>query len=198
MNQKILILYASRYGQTKKISQYIGERLSQNDNQVDLRSISDPLPKNLSEYQALLLGSSIYVGKPNKQLTRWAFQHRDAIASLPFKALFLVDLNAADPRPKALEMEKILMEQFQEATGCKPDLTANLIGALNYRSYGFFIRWILKQISKKAGGPVDTSRNYELTRWADVENFAKSISRFLSWPVSRPDKMSQNTMHSHV
>jgi menaquinone-dependent protoporphyrinogen oxidase len=197
MNQKVLIVYASHYGQTQKISQYIGDRLRQLRFQVDLRSISDPLP-NVAAYQAILIGSSIYVGKPNKNLTRWACQNREAIARLPLKALFLVDLNAADSRPKALEMEKTLMAKFQAASGVTPDVTANLIGALNYQNYNVLTRWILKQISKQAGGPVDTSRNYELTRWIDVENFAESIARRLSGLVSVPDNLSQAPSPGHV
>lgn len=33
------------------------------------------------------------------------------------------------------------------------------------------LRWVMKQISKRHFGPTDTSRDYELTDWAEVQRF---------------------------
>ena len=52
--------------------------------------------------------------------------------------------------------------------------------ALLYSKYNFVVRFIMKAIATKAGGPVDTSRDYEFTDWNKldhlIENFVESAS----------------------
>jgi hypothetical protein len=48
---------------------------------------------------------------------------------------------------------------------------------LAYREYGFFIRLVMKRIAKKEGAPPDTSRNYEMTNWEQVDKLAREMAR---------------------
>jgi menaquinone-dependent protoporphyrinogen oxidase len=44
-------------------------------------------------------------------------------------------------------------------------------GALAYSKYSFFVKLVMKTIAWKAGGPTDTSRDYEFTDWATLDRF---------------------------
>jgi menaquinone-dependent protoporphyrinogen oxidase len=44
-------------------------------------------------------------------------------------------------------------------------------GALVYSKYSFFTKLIMKTISRRAGGPTDTSRDYEFTDWVALDRF---------------------------
>jgi menaquinone-dependent protoporphyrinogen oxidase len=44
-------------------------------------------------------------------------------------------------------------------------------GALAYSKYNFFIKLVMKAIARKAGGPTDTSRDYEFTDWPALDRF---------------------------
>jgi menaquinone-dependent protoporphyrinogen oxidase len=44
-------------------------------------------------------------------------------------------------------------------------------GALTYSKYNFFIKLIMKTMARRAGGPTDTSRDYEFTDWAALDRF---------------------------
>jgi len=46
-----------------------------------------------------------------------------------------------------------------------------LCAHLTYCKYNFFIKLMMKTIARKAGGPTDTSRDYEFTDWATVDRF---------------------------
>jgi menaquinone-dependent protoporphyrinogen oxidase len=50
-------------------------------------------------------------------------------------------------------------------------------GALRYRSYNPFIRFMMRLIAGAAGGDIDTSRDYEYTDWLAVERFATEFAR---------------------
>jgi menaquinone-dependent protoporphyrinogen oxidase len=74
------------------------------------------------------------------------------------------------------------MEQFLKATGWSPDLVTTVGGALSYTQYPPLMRWIMKRIARKEGGPTDTTRDHELTNWQHVDDFARRFAR-LAAPV---------------
>jgi menaquinone-dependent protoporphyrinogen oxidase len=45
-----------------------------------------------------------------------------------------------------------------------------------YTRYNPVVRWVIKRISKRRGGPVDTSRDHEVTDWAQVRRFVDAVS----------------------
>ena len=58
-----------------------------------------------------------------------------------------------------------------------PARIVSVAGRLAYREYGFFIRWVMKRIAKKEGAPTDTSRDYELTNWGEVDALARDMAK---------------------
>jgi menaquinone-dependent protoporphyrinogen oxidase len=74
------------------------------------------------------------------------------------------------------DVQKVL-EAFFEQTGWRPQRVKPVAGALLYTKYNFLIRFIVKQIARKAGGDTDTSRDYEYTDWPALDRFADEITR---------------------
>ena len=50
-----------------------------------------------------------------------------------------------------------------------------MAGALPYTRYNWLIRRVMKRIAAKAGGDIDTTRNYEYTDWQDLRTFAEQF-----------------------
>jgi Flavodoxin domain len=48
-------------------------------------------------------------------------------------------------------------------------------GRLAYTQYGFVKRFIMRQIARREGGPIDVTRDHELTRWDEVARFADVV-----------------------
>ncbi len=61
MNKAILVTYASKYGATREIAEKIGEDLQQAGLAVDVLPVTSV--RELADYQAVVLGSAIYIGK---------------------------------------------------------------------------------------------------------------------------------------
>ncbi len=67
----------------------------------------------------------------------------------------------------------ILYEEILELSGWRRDKLAVFAGRIDYPSYRFIDRLIIRFIMLITKGPTDTSQTYEFTDWKKVANFAK-------------------------
>jgi menaquinone-dependent protoporphyrinogen oxidase len=106
-------------------------------------------------------------------------RHRAELEGVPAALLSvsLTQANAQDPtckpevRLRAHKDVERMLEDFYASTGFRPKRVSAVAGALPYSRYNPLIRYIMKRISRRAGGPTDTSRDYELTDWAALDQF---------------------------
>ena len=91
-------------------------------------------------------------------------------------AFFSVSLSAASKNQGEVEAAGRLARAFPEARGWSPGFIESVAGRLAYREYGFFIRFVMKRIARKEGAPTDTSRDYDLTNWEQVETLARRFA----------------------
>ena len=69
MDKKILVTYASKYGTTAEIAEKIGEVLRQANLHTDVLSVKQV--RDLTAYEAVILGSAVYYGKWRKDAVRF-------------------------------------------------------------------------------------------------------------------------------
>ena len=91
-------------------------------------------------------------------------------------AFFSVSGAAGSPHEKDHTGVAKLVDKLIEQTRWQPAKTQSFGGAILYTQYGFFKRLMMKMIVKSAGGPTDTSRDYELTDWNAVTRFAQDFA----------------------
>lgn len=181
---KVLVLYATHYGQTRAIAAAIAQRLRERGCQVDLLDLADrahlPAPHG---YDALVLGSRVEVGKHAGDLRSYVQVHRDALDQLP-TAFFSVSMAAASPAAGP-DPSGYMASSFDDL-GWHPRLAASFAGGLPYRKYGWFMRFVMKRISRAAGRTTDTSRDHEFTDWTRVAAFADDLVALLPATTSPP------------
>ena len=77
----VVVVYASKYGSTKGIAEFIAERMRGQGLEAEARSVdSRPDP---GQYDAVVLGSAVYLGRWMKEAAEFAEQNRAALASRP-------------------------------------------------------------------------------------------------------------------
>lgn len=167
---RVAVVYASRGGQTSKIASYISEKLQERGHSTQLIDVEKHPQPLASEIDCIIYGSPVYRGKFLPPLLDWVKKHHQNLTKAT-TALFVVCLNSADKHPEARAADKRLLQEFMQQTGWVPDFAANLAGALKYRDYPWYLRLLMKRISAKAGGDLDTSKNYEYTDWSRVDAF---------------------------
>ncbi len=173
---KTLIVYFSKHGQTEAIAKRIAVVMDTTDQSVEIVSVTEAHRiDSLDVYDIVILGSPIYLKRHSKRLKRFVGRH---LGSLRKKqtAFFSVSLSAAGDATQRKDAFDC-MNSFLESCNWSPSTTEIFAGALPYSKYNWLTRWIMKRIARKAGGDMDTSRDYEFTNWNKVETFAKQIER---------------------
>jgi len=166
---KILIVYGTTEGQTRKIARFMEDVLQDAGHKVTIADASDepPVP---GDYDAIVIGGSIHVHKYQSAVTHYITKHVAVLNKMP-GAFFSVCLAvASDMEEEHREAEKITSD-FLAQTGWKPLFTTQVAGALKYTRYDYFKRLIMKVISKREGRTTDTSQDYEYTNWDAVKKF---------------------------
>ena len=78
MSTRVLVTYASKYGATAEIAEKIAEVLSQAGLQIDLLPIEQVA--DLKPYQAVVLGTAIYIGRWRKAAVKFLKQYEEVLA----------------------------------------------------------------------------------------------------------------------
>jgi menaquinone-dependent protoporphyrinogen oxidase len=122
---------------------------------------------------------------------------RDNLAALAARpAAFLsvsmsqagVELPGATPEERAAHATNVrqILERFYTETGWRPKHVTAVAGAVLYTKYNFLVRFIMKRISKQAGGSTNTSQDHEYTDWRALDRFSDEFEGVLSTADTQP------------
>ncbi len=91
-----LVLYGTGEGQTAKIAERISDTISERGHEtseIDVRDRPDSF--TLEEYDAVVVGASIHVGKHQEAVRDFVTDNRDTLSEMP-TAFFQVSLSSAN------------------------------------------------------------------------------------------------------
>ena len=167
---RILVLYGTTDGHTAKVATALGDTLRATGVDVDLvdAGTGEPEPQ---DYAGVIVAASLHAAGYQRVVRRWVRRHAAALRDKP-TAFVSVCLGVLQQDPTVRQELAAIRERFFTATEWRPTMTETIAGALLYTKYNWVKRWVMKRIVMKAGGDVDTSRDYEYTNWADVRAFA--------------------------
>ncbi|HEY3500587.1 MAG TPA: flavodoxin domain-containing protein [Polyangiaceae bacterium] len=173
----ILVVYATKEGQTEKIARRITDTLRHEGHTVDLVDTDHPrvVPEH-GRFQAVFVGAPIHAGGYPRSVLRFVRTHHALLERVP-SAFFSVGLAVASRTSDGRAQTLPLVEKFVEQTGWRPRRVELLAGALLYSKYNFLVRFVMRRISAKEGGDTDTTRDYEYTDWQAVDRFALDFVR---------------------
>lgn len=174
-----LVVYESGEGQTGKVAERVVGVLSDRGHETTLFGV-EVLPPNLDveEFDAVLVGSSIHLGRHGGAIRSFVENNREAFAGRPTGFFQLSLSSAVDDEDRQAEAAGYV-DAFLEGTGWDPDRIALFGGALRYSEYGFLKRLLMQRIAEGATGDTDTARDYEYTDWAEVAAFANDFASFV-------------------
>lgn len=169
--KRILVIYGTTEGHTRKIAEFIAERLRAAGKAVDLIDAASPAASQVAPiYAGAFAGGSLHQGKHQSALAHFLKANAAWLNAIP-TAFFSVSLAMAGRDAAARAEAQKLADEILEDAGLKPGMVRLIAGALKYTQYDFFKRWIMKSIAEKAGGDTDTSQDHEYTDWDDVARF---------------------------
>jgi len=160
MDKQVLVAYASKYGATKEIAEKIGEVLHQaglSTNVLPAAEVSD-----LSPYQAVVLGSAVYIGKWRKQAAKFLQDNKNMLADRPVW-LFSSGPSGEGDAVDLLQGWRFPKAQQPIADSIQPRDIAVFHGAVDEDKLNF----IEKSMIKNVEAPVGDFRDWEaIATWA--------------------------------
>lgn len=171
------VFFATTEGQTQRIA----ERLAASLRAAGLGSVALEVTSvaartmDWSDAKGVVLAASLHAGQYQRAAADFARRNLAHLNAVP--SLFVaVSLSAASRQPAERLAAEQLARGFASGLGWTPTRVASVAGALAYTRYPFLKRWFMKRIARKEGGPIDTSRDHELTDWGAVAGIASEFA----------------------
>jgi menaquinone-dependent protoporphyrinogen oxidase len=166
----VLVAYASKHGSTAEIAEVIARVLTEAGCAVELRRAS--MVGSMEEFDAVVIGSSIYIGQWHADAMRFIDEHERALQGTEVW-LFSSGPIGEDPLPKE---EPPVTEQLMERTGANEH--RSFAGRLDRSSLGFGERLITTALRAPSG---------DFRDWDAIREWAAGISRQLesSKPIAQ-------------
>ena len=170
---KILILYATTDGHTRKICDRLQQVIEQQGHQVTLVSVNDESRIDLQTFDKIVIGASIRYGKHSPKITGFINRNMQLLDSKP-NAFFSVNIVARKPEKNQPDTNPYLRKFLKQIAWCPKEL-AVFAGKLEYPKYSFFDRLMIRLIMFITKGPTDPKAVIEFTDWQQVEAFGRLI-----------------------
>lgn len=164
---KLLIVYGTTEGQTRKICSYLRDKALDDGHQVSIVDATGP-DVNPDSFDAALIGASIHAEKYQSSVIHYAREHHQALNKKP-TGFISVSLAAVHDDPQSQKELEEITNDFLNKTGWNPTFVKQVAGALRYTKYNFFKKFIMRMIAQKSGGSTDTSKDTEYTDWNQVK-----------------------------
>ncbi|MGJ5640750.1 menaquinone-dependent protoporphyrinogen IX dehydrogenase [Formosa sp. S-31] len=172
MDKKAAILYSTVDGQTLKICKHIVAYLNEQGFQPELRELKS-FKGNVSDYNTIILGASIRYGKHQKNVIQFIETHQKKLEQVN-TAFFSVNLVARNPEKNSKDTNPYLIKFFKTISW-RPDIVDVFAGRLDYASYTWYDRLLIKLIMKITHGPTQAKEPLEYTNWSRVDQFSETI-----------------------
>lgn len=174
MNPKILLIYASRYGQTQMIASRIADVVEQEGGRAHLWNVDAvPATLDLGAFDVVVLAGAVMWSRHARRLRRFIRRKLAVLSSI--RSILVSVSNAAcsaEGRPVA---EDYAHRLFRE-TGWQPDSFVLFGGSVTFTKYGFLTRLVMTRVERQNGRGTDRTRDYDYTDWEAVDAFARSLA----------------------
>ena len=171
---KVLILYSTVDGHTRKICERLSKVIETAGHEATLADLHERRGIELERFDTVVVGASIRYGKHRPQVAEFMRANRPVLERKP-SAFFSVNIVARKPGRNSPDTNPYA-RKFLRQIGWRPRVTAVFAGRLDYPSYGYWDRQIIRFIMLLTRGPTDPKSVIEFTDWRQVESVGRQIA----------------------
>lgn len=152
------IIYASKTGTTRDCANLLKDKLSSDVQLIDLKTVENP---NVADYDKIIVGSAIYMGRPLKEVVNFCMKNKEILLHKHI-SFFFCGLET-DERIKADASNYIAVELMERAS-----IIDYFGGELHHDKVNFIDKFIMKQMEK-------TLKVKTGIRTEEIEKFAEEV-----------------------
>ncbi len=152
---KTLIIYSSKYGTTEKCARIINEGIKRKSEIISIENIST---KDISEYDQIIIGSSVYYGRISNSIVKFCDSSLEELKNKRI-AFYLCSNNDGINK-----IEDVIANELCE----KADVITRFGGDLNISKMSFIHKLIAKMVSGQKNDKYDVKEN-------EIKTFIKLI-----------------------
>ncbi|BAC24269.1 hemG [Wigglesworthia glossinidia endosymbiont of Glossina brevipalpis] len=169
---KILILYSSKDGHTKKIANFIAKNLNKNNFCV-VKNLHKNFNLNLKDYNKIIIGASVRYGYFSFKFYKFINLKLNILNQIPS---FFYSVSLIARKKDTLNNNKYT-KRFLQNTLWRPKISEVFAGALKYSKYNIFNKILIYFMFKIIKNNLNIKKNTEFTNWNKVDEFSKKIEK---------------------
>jgi menaquinone-dependent protoporphyrinogen oxidase len=180
----VRLFYATRDGQARRIAERIQARLANSAIATDPVDLAGRSSGDLSTAALVVLVASVRYGRHLGEATCFLSTYQ-ALPSRPPLVLVSVNLTARKPGKDSPEGNPYLRKLISRY-GLAPVLAVAIAGRLDYASYRWWDRHIIRLIMGLTGGPTDPTTCIDYASPAAIDDVAAHVVRLYRGLAPRP------------
>jgi menaquinone-dependent protoporphyrinogen oxidase len=171
---RIVFVYSTIDGHTLEICERLAQIAEQKGHQTSLLELNANSGIDLDPFDRIVVGASIRYGHHRPEVARFIQENVAELESRP-SAFFSVNAVARKPEKRAPDTNPYV-KKFLSSIAWKPSLIAIFGGKIDYPSYRFWDKTMIRFIMWMTKGPTDPTATVDFTDWDEVEAFGLAIS----------------------
>lgn len=172
---KVLILYASVEGQTKKIAEFIQDQVSTSGHSTTLVDAGQKGVRFPSEnFDRVVLAAAIHRQRHPTTFERFVSRSKNELAS---QRTLMISVSLCAAFPEGLDEAQSYLDDMQRRTGFAADSVALVAGALQFGKYHDYESLVVRLIGLNLRHYEEVYGDREFTNWSELE---RTVSDFLS------------------
>jgi menaquinone-dependent protoporphyrinogen oxidase len=171
----ILVAYGTIEGHSRKIAEWIEDRVRTNGNNsrvIDASALQGRL--DVAGHDAVVIIAPVHQRAHPEAVLDFIFAHRDRLNANP-SAFISVSLSAAFDAGQA--DARSYMDHLLQCTGWQPTATHLAAGALRYTEYDYFKEQIIRHIVLRGTSAADVKGDHDFTDWKALGRFVDDFVR---------------------
>ena len=179
MTKKVLIAYGTRFGSTEEISSKFAEIMRDKSLDTTVIDVKKDKWPPLDQFDAVLIGSSIKMGRWTKEAKRFFDKNVNALKKRAFLAVFVSSGEAADPAKYQEAKEKYVQKIITELGFDLNKVMHEAFGGVFDLTDTSKIGWLEKKFANMGAKDDDnlTENEYnDLRDWDQIHSFANEAT----------------------
>jgi menaquinone-dependent protoporphyrinogen oxidase len=173
---KALIVYGTRYGTATEIAEEIAKVIREEKVDVDLVNARDQKDIDITQYDLVVVGSGIKIGKWTKASMNFIKKNKAELANR--KVALFVTCGAANDEKTADEGQEKYLDKIAKDNLIKEPVSTGLFGSVYdpNAKHGLIFKVINRSIRKeleKQGK--DPSKRLDYRNWDEIRSWAKNL-----------------------